>query len=223
MDLSTSLDEPIAVHKKTQGDVFRRVDDLVQQAVDAEDPLIALEGIASLTGLERLIGLGKAKLLWELKAKWNQFKVEEEFTDFVIESTGICRETVDRYILVWAMYEGKLIPDKVHDEIMGRTMRDQVEIAKIADRAELDGKDWNRIAATTNGHELAELKREILDIAPRKSGLVIRLRRNGNVEGTDSEGHVEFGGYLEVEKAKTNPVVAKMIKRITRSSGILIE
>jgi hypothetical protein len=217
------MDEPLTLALKDQADVFRRVDELIKESIRTGDPLIALERVASLTSLERLAGLGKAKLLWEIKSRWETFHIEEEFRDFVTEHTGMCTATIDRYVLVWEMYARKMIPEKLSSQIMGRTMRDQVEIAKIADRVELDFGDWKKIAAAENGHALIEIKREITGEKPRKGGLVLQLRRNGDIEATDSEKKVHFVGYLDLDKAKEDENVAKAIERITRSAGILIE
>lgn len=102
-------------------------------------------------------------------------------------------------------------------------MRDQIEIAKIADRVELGDKDWKEIAACSNGHELILVKRKLLDMKPRKSGVTLRLRRNGDIEAYDSSGKKHFIGSLELSERGKDEIVDKAIERITRSSGILVE
>jgi hypothetical protein len=217
------MDEPVALAKHTQQEIFKKVDDLVAEAVAEGDPLVAISGITQLTGLERLVGLGKAKLLWEIKTRWESFKTGEEFSDFILEHTSVSRMTVDRYLLAWDMYANKRIPEKLIPAIMGRSMRDQVEIAKIVDRVDVNKKDWERIAGASNGHEVIEIKRELTGQKPRKSGLVIRLRRNGDLQAIDSEKKTHFAGYLEVDKAKEDPIIARTIERLTRGAGVLIE
>jgi len=220
---TSTMDEPLALAEHTQQEVFKKVDDLVAAAVAEGDPLVAISGITELTGLERLVGLGKAKLLWEIKSRWEAFNTGEEFSDFILEHTSVSRMTVDRYLLAWDMYATNRIPAKLVPSIMGRSMRDQVEIAKIVDRVDLSKKEWERIAGASNGHEVIEIKRELTGQKPRKSGLVIRLRRNGDLQALDSDKKVHFAGYLEVDKAKDDPIIARTIERITRGAGILVE
>ena len=220
---TSSMDESVALVPSAQQDLFQKVDGLISTSLKQRDPLLALNGVSSLTGLERLVGLGKAKLLWSLESNWDLFQIEEDFHDFVTEHTSISRETVDRYILTWDMYEEHRVPERLVPAIMGRTMRDQVEIAKIADRVELTAGDWKEIAATTNGHELTEVKRKLTGQKPRKSGLILRLRRNGDIEAYDSDKKKHFVGFLERGKAKDDPIIQRAIERLTRSTGMLVE
>lgn len=222
-EITSTMDEPLSLCLSDQQDIERRVDEIIAESLRAKDPVIVLNGIARIEGFIRISGLGLAKALWELSSNWDVFEIDEEFTDFVQEHTSISKATIKRYVTTWEMYHNKSVPKKFQEQIKGRTMRDQVEIAKIADRVEMSDKDWNTIASTANGHELQEVKRKLLKLKPRKSGVVIRLRRNGDIEAYDSEKKRHYIGNLEIDEAKNDPIVAKAIGRIIRGAAILEE
>jgi hypothetical protein len=223
LEISFPMDESIKLSGDAKKQAFDRVDELMEKTIEAKDPVIATNGLSQLAGLERIAGLCKAKLLYRLKESWVCFETEENFKDFIMEHTSLSGETVDRYVLVWEMYEMLPVPEALVPELMARTMRDQVEIAKIADRVQLTEKDWKAIASTANGYELATLKREMTKQEPRKSGITIRLRRNGDLEAIDSKRSVYMVGYLNVKEAETSPMIAKAIERLTRTAGVLVE
>jgi len=141
----------------------------------------------------------------------------------VLEHSSLAKATIDRYILTWEMFHNKCIPEKLVSQIKSRTMRDQIEIAKIADRVELSDRDWKDIAACENGHALILVKRKLLDMKPRKSGVTLRLRRNGDIEAYDSEKNKHFIGSLELSERGKDEIVDKAINRIVRGAGMLEE
>jgi hypothetical protein len=217
------MDEPLSLSVGDQKDIERRVDDIIAESLRQKDPVIALRGISQMEGFTRIVGDGLAKALWELKANWSAYDLEEDFYDFVLEHSSLAKATIDRYILTWEMFHNKCIPEKLVVQIKGRTMRDQIEIAKIADRVELSDKDWKEIAACANGHEVIAMKRKLLNQKPLKSGVTLRLRRNGDVEAYDASGKKHFVGSLEIDQRKTDEVIDKAINRIVRGAGMLEE
>jgi hypothetical protein len=220
---ASTMDEPLSLSVGDQKDIERRVDDIIAESLRQKDPVIALRGISQMEGFTRIVGDGLAKALWELKANWSMYELEEDFYDFVLEHSSLAKATIDRYILTWEMFHNKCVPEKLVSQIKSRTMRDQIEIAKIADRVELGDKDWKEIAACSNGHELILVKRKLLDMKPRKSGVTLRLRRSGDIEAYDSAGKKHFIGSLELDQRKTDEVVDKAINRIVRGGGLLEE
>jgi hypothetical protein len=221
--LASTMDEPLSLSVGDQKDIERRVDDIIAESLRQKDPVIALRGISQMEGFTRIVGDGLAKALWELKANWSLFELEEDFYDFVLEHSSLAKATIDRYIMTWEMFHNKCVPEKLVEQIKSRTMRDQIEIAKIADRVELSPKDWKDIAACENGHTLIEVKRRLLDMKPRKSGVTLRLRRNGDIEAYDSEKNKHFVGSLELSERGKDEIIDKAINRIVRGAGMLEE
>jgi len=221
---SFPLDEPVTINSDVLAKAFSQVDRVIKNALEQQDPEIAAAGLSQLTGMERVAGLAKAKLLFRLQESWKKFDLPgEDFKDFLMERSAISRETIDRYILVWKIYESGSVPKALVPKLMGRTMRDQIKIAVIADRIPLKEKEWKAISNTVNEHELTELKHKLLNQAPRKSGITIRLRKNGDLEATDNRRKPFLIGYMKYQEKGSDPIIDKAIERIVRAAGILEE
>jgi hypothetical protein len=223
MMLSSTFDEPLASPQADRDNLFTKIDDVLQRSIAQNDPIIALQGVKQLEQVGRITGLGLAKLLWAVQDRWADYNTGEEFRDYVIEHTSLAWATVTRYCLVWEMYQKNTIPAALIDAIQSKTMRDQVEIAKIEDRVDMKMADWKRIAKASNGREIIEIKRELTNLKPRKSGFSIKLRRNGDLEVWDSKHVRHHVGFLNVDDAKTNDIIQKAIDRIVRNTGIMEE
>lgn len=219
-EITTSLDQPVLFNPQP---ILEEVDRFYDNALLSDNPALTILNKAKeiLVGF-RASGLALAKILYRLKLDWRRFGINEKFEDSVWAITGINKVTIDRYVTVWGIYEQNLVPEAVRPYMLSMQMRSQVPVAKTLSQGfALKDEDWQRIInAPDNASVRAEL-RLIKNQTMRKSGLMFRLKANGDLWATDSTGLQHYVGWLDIES--TDETVIKMINRIVDNSYIIRE
>jgi hypothetical protein len=198
-------------------DFFQAIDDEIMNLYATGNIDRAMKVLNGLDAVESLTGHAKAKLLWA-SSKWYETNApENNFSDDVSSVTNLKKVTVDRYVLVWKYVEDLTIPK----EISERPMRDLIPIAKtISQGYDISKEQWKKIDLCSNDGELRDVLRKIKGKAERKSATVIKISRDGSLNGW-KDNKKYFLGFLNVEDAQNDSVIAEFIEKIKNDVGII--
>src|SRR5689334_11695542 len=116
--------------------IFNTVDDIVNKAVTAGDPIPALNFGGELVRSGQVRGLALAKLLYEMKSKWELFQsagFEDTFEDVAFAHVGRSPETVTKYVRMWeAIFESDGISPEIKRKLMNKDVGDLLLMTAIA-------------------------------------------------------------------------------------------
>ena len=212
-----SLDQPIVTDN---GWILERIDVIIQESVQKHDAIIALNVCKQLVEISKTSGLALAKALYLIKINWDEYDVGDEFTNTVLDYTGLHQHTIDRYVSVWAMFANHNVPKDLLEEVIQRNIKDLIPVAKAIEQGyEIDRDNWEAIAEATDFAEVAKIVREdIKQKEPRKGSLQLYMDRTGTIWAFQNDER-KFVGSLEV--TDEDEVVQKAINRIINGSGII--
>lgn len=198
----------------------QRVEEIITQAIEEKDAWKALNVCKTMIEIQQLSGIGLAKALYMIKGNWSAFGLKETFEDVAFEYFGKHRFTVDRYLAVQEMYEKKLIPEEMRDDIKQMNIKSQIPIAKALEQGiEIDEEQWRKLAQAPDFSTVSKIVREdIKGAEPRKGSLVLSIDNVGSIWGF-YDGDRYFVGSLEVDT--DDEIVIKAINRILSNSGIM--
>lgn len=197
-----------------------KIHQILKQGRIREDGKIVLTAAQALVGAQKLSGKGLAQLYYGMKQDWEHYHIEDNLYDTIFEMVGHVKETVDRYINIWAMFEEKLIPDKFEKRIKDRPIRDQVIISALpAQGYEVTEKQWKKIVHAPDNSTLQKVVREIKKKEPRKSALILTLDREGNIWATQKSNRY-YAGHLNIAERHIE-IIDKAVQRIIKNSGIM--
>lgn len=210
------LDQGIPVKSEH---IERRINLILLEAKAQQNGKLVLNAAQALVGAQKLSGKGLAQLYYGMKQDWEHYQIEDNLYDVIFEMVGHVKETVNRYINTWAMFEEKLIPATVEAKIKDRPIRDQVIISALpAQGYEVTNKQWKAISNAPDNSTLQKIVRKIKGKEPRKSALILTLDREGNIWATQK--HVrEYAGHLEI--INNSEMIKKATQRIIKNSGIM--
>lgn len=219
LDIYSGLDQPTPTLATARQTMLEQVDEIMLDAKSRgglAGATAALNAANQLISIQKVSGLGLAKLLYELNHDWTYFEVDAEFSDFAFETLGIAKITIGRYIGVWEKFAEESMPL----ELMDRPIKDQVAISKMLEQGyEPDEEQWEHlINAPDNNTVLANI-REIKGVEPRAFSLILRLARNGDLKALKG-GDTYHIGWLNV--MDDDPVVQKAINRLI-TAGVIRE
>jgi hypothetical protein len=214
----SSLDQPI---RMDAANMIKNVDDFYDKAVTNQDLDEVLKVITGLISGFRLSGLALSKLFYRLKQDWSKFNSSDTFEDVIFDVTGISKVTVNRYIGVWRLFEENLVPDSLTKKLQARPIRSLIPMAKAVEQGyEINDEEWQRLADAPDDATVRNELHQIKGEAVRRNGLLIRLKRSGDlvVYGNDDIATVGF-----LNTGDSNPSVKRAIERIISSAGIVEE
>ena len=220
IEILSSLDQPIPYNTQ---EIEDEIDRIISEAIYTKDVSLVLSKGESLIGNFRASGLGLAKLLYEAHKNWDQFDAGDNFYDLVFDRIGISTTTIDRYITVWSMYDHNLVPVDLQGRLKAFPLKNQIPIAKAIEQGvEFSEAQWmNLSTAPDNSTILAEI-RTAKGQPPRKNAMLIKLRRNGNLE-LYVDGQYKQLGWLNLDDAKNDLDIDRAISRILSGAGIMRE
>ena len=216
--LITINNQPLSRH-----DFMSAIDDEIVRLHDTGDINRIMKVLTGLDDVEGITGHAKAKLLHASSEWFKQNRPNESFSDHVESVSSLKKITVERYVLVWGYVEDLVIPK----EIAQRPMRDLVPISKTVQWAQLHDKElskteWRKIGLCAGDGELRDVLRQIKGKAERKSARIIKLSRDGSLNGW-KDNKKYFIGFLNIKDAETDTVLAEFIEKIKISAGVIIE
>jgi hypothetical protein len=210
------LDQSLSVDTEP---ILERVDEIVQESIERGDVYYALNFGKGLIEVAQISGMGLAKLFYLLKKHWSEFQLGDKFDDVAFAYVGRTKDTVDKYVRVWEMYENNIIPPQFEDEIKQKNIKDQVPIAlmTVSQGYELDEEQWQQIVDAPDYTSVGAVVRDIKGKEPRKSALLIFIDSDGNLSA-QQEGEIQFVGYFNEEPGD---IAEKAQQRLLRSAGVL--
>ncbi len=209
-------------------EVFQQVDDVMLRAVSMGDPREATQFGYRLYKGSRLQGAALAKLLWELRDKWEIFEsagVDDSFINLITSEIGVEESTVSRYVNLWeAIFMNPIISDKAKAALLGKSMRTLLLLPGIAND-EREGKidvDWEEVADLSGFSETRKFVRDRRGSATSSStAVMIQIdTRTGQLSCRQGEGKFEAFGLLNLDKARSIPAVQIAVERIIRECSI---
>lgn len=199
--------------------IMKQIHDIIQESVKQKNADIALAVFRELHELQKVSGLALAKGLYELYRHWPEFNIDEEFDDYVYIRIGLHHYTVERYIKIWRMYDEKIVPPELSEEIQGINIKDQVYIAHaISQGHEISQEKWEEIAHAPDGSSVRRIVQEIKQEPPRSNSCIIYLDREGDIWAVQNN-RKEHVGMLDI--GQDNSTVQKAIERIVSNAGMM--
>lgn len=203
----------------TERDFMSSIDNELVHLHDTGDINRATQLIVSLDALDNVSGHAKAKFLYGFNEWWQQNKPDDVFSDHIESTTGTKPVTTRRYIQAQKFIENYTIPK----EIAQRPMREIVPIAStLAQGFDISKDQWRKINLSTSSAEIGAILRDVKGKQPRKSARVIKLTRDGSLFGY-KDNKKYFIGFLNINEAEKDEVLAEFIEKIKIGAGVLEE
>ena len=218
LEITNSLDQPIPFKA---GDILSQVDVVIDRAVSEKDPEIVFNAGGVLLQVNRLAGIGIAKLAFTMKDRWGEFEINEEFTDVASHYWKLSKLTIDRYIRVWEMFDKESIPSTQKDKLLQRPMKDLVAISNmVASGYPIPEPMWEVLAEAPNNATILAEVRDIKGTEPKTGSMIIHMERDGSLRAW-RDGMGKHVGYLNLEHQDAD--VEKAVNRIIDKVGIVVE
>ncbi len=216
LEITASLDQPIPFDAEH---LLSRVDEVVNEALEKGDPEIALKAGALLTKVNRLAGLGFAKLAFTLKDRWIEFEVADDFVNVASLYWGKSSLTLERYIRVWEMLTTENIPEEVRDRLQQRPMKDLIAMGNmVAQGFPVPDPMWEVFAEAPNNATVLSEIRDITGREPKKGSMILHMERDGSLRAWQNGDGVHIG-YLAINEDGTDKAIARIIDKV----GIVVE
>lgn len=220
LEVVSGLDQPMPLDLSVQPSLIK-LDEIYETAVNSGNYADILSLINNICVGSRLMGIALAKVLYRFYSDWDKFNIQDDFFDVVYDRTGRSKATISRYILVWKMYEDKLMPERYEDRIMSLPIRSQISISAALDQGyEIQQEDWKVLAHSEDVSTVMAKIREIKGADPKKGTMVLVLKRSGNLVAS-MDGQMKSVGMLVVDS--DDELVQKALNRIIDKSGIIRE
>lgn len=215
--LVTSFDQSIQTEDLS---ILDRIDSILDEAVKAKNAYIALNACKSLVRVAKTSGIGLAKMLYHIYAKWDEFEINDAFEDIVYEYVGLHKYTVQKYVRVWAMHQENKIPEKYEQEILQRNIKEQIPIANaLVQGYKIDDEHWDKLVDASDFTEVAKIVREdIKKKEPSIDALRLYLTKMGAIMAYKG-GKTRMVGTLNIRDA--DEIVKQAIQRIVNNCGIM--
>lgn len=217
--LTTGLDQPLPFNPSN---MFQVLDEVIQRAINENNPEVAFDLGAQMITTGRLMGLGLSRMIYALSERWAAFEIDESFEDYASPRLGLAKETIRRSVYVQSMLTSGKVPEKVVEVLEQRPMKDLNAIATAFAGGYTPTEDqWQRLAnAPDNSSVLKEL-RDIKQAPPRSNQMTLYFKQDGTIMMIMAGGNPVEVGWLHANSA--NPDVQKAITRIVSNAGMMRE
>lgn len=210
----------------TRGDrmVFEEVDSIMEQAVIAGDPSIAMKFGRALRRDVRVRGVALAKLLWYVKYRWDEFEkagVEDEALDVIHAEMGVPPSTSNVYIHMWeTIFANPNIPDQIKERLLDKPIRTLKLLPSLTTEGE--DVDWQEIAGALGHEEVRRIIKRIRgEATSSKTALFIRMdTRTGQLSA--KRGDEPFTNFGVLNLNSGSPVVDSAVERLVRDGRIMV-
>lgn len=217
-EIISSLDQPMRYDPNPVLDDLGRFYDQAKTEGNLE---AIIQKAQTLIGNFRASGLGLAKILYLLNRDWLTFGVDDDFSDTIFATLGITKGTIDRYIAVWKLFAENYVPASMVESFKLKPMKSLIPVAKALEQGyDVTQMEWQKLMDSPDDSTVRSILREIKGEAPRAGGLVLVLKRDGDISAT-MDGQTVTIGYLYVDQV--GEVTQKAIERIVNGSGMMKE
>lgn len=222
--IESGLDQPLKLPNLSN--IIKRVDEIVDAAILSKNPETALDVISRLVQVNRLSGLGLARVLWQFSRRWSELGMGDAFVDVVFESTGLPSETVRRYVQGWDSIENMDVDEETRSNLLDHGIK---AIIAIAQKEARSGKRFTRrqLKRISKSEDLSSLRRTMNDIlgiaASSQDVLLLHLRRDGSLEAWSGNKKVSVGYLMYSEEDLEDPIRKRAVTRLIEGVGIIID
>ena len=206
----------------TAGDLqlFKDVDSIVQQAVEAHDVGVATKMGRALRRDVRVRGVGLAKLLWSIRDNWAQFDAEDDFYNVVEDEVGLSVSTIHKYVNLWeALFANPEIPDTIKQRLLCKPTRTLLLLTGIAN--DENPVDWEAVVQASDHNEVRKLVKDVRgEHTSSETAVFIRLNmRTGQLYAQRGSQPSVIFGLLNMEL--TDEAAKKAIERIITNCRVM--
>lgn len=201
-------------------EILTRVERVIQDSIDKQNAFIALNACRDLIAIQKLSGYALAKFLYMIKNNWTVYNLEESFEDTAYEYLGLHAYTIDRYLSVWSLREGGVVPEHLVESLFQRNIKDVIPIAKTIEQGFNINEDrWEELTTAADFTEVSKIIREdIKGMPPKRGSIQIEMDEVGTLWAW-KDGDRYFIGSLELDD--DDEVVQYAIKRLTSNAGVI--
>lgn len=230
--ITTGMDQPLVLAGASLDSALTQVENIINYAVDSQSPDVALDLLLSLAKFSQIATIAKAKAFWLLSRRWAELGMMDAFEDEITRRIGYSPDTTGRYIKAWdelVRIQG-VVDSEMWNRFAGRPIEDLVAIAQARNRH----GDWTKtqlekLARCENNSVLRQTIQKIVHGQENKGedtvvrGLVIRLKRNGELTVMNGRKSRVFGKLLTEPEFKEDELIVRGINFLVDEAGILVE
>jgi hypothetical protein len=214
----TGLDQSLPTESEFQG-VRERVTKLVNEAITTGDLDKATLLTRSLVKVAKVANRELTHILYNLNTHWEVFHTEESFIDWADREVGLHRHTIERYIRIEGLLTSPSIEPDIKKELSDRNLAELFPIANMIEQGYEPTRDqWDDILRQPDASSIGATVRDIKQLPPRPTALVIFLDESGTIWATKDNVR-KFVGSLEL--TDDSEIVKQAVERITRNTGML--
>lgn len=167
----SGLDQTLPI-RRAEHDLLERVDRIVEESVEKNDPERGFDAMESLLGMNRASGKALAKFIYTYIHVWEKFGSQFTFESVAEERLGLQKVTVQRYFRVWKLLVETEMPREYREKLQLLPMRSLVPIANLVEQGyELEDRDWLKLANAPDVATVNAIIREIKGVEPKANSL----------------------------------------------------
>lgn len=221
MEITTGLDQSIDI-SASEEEILAVVESRIQDAITRRDVIAALNVPRELILIQKITGLGLAKVIYMIKKDWHVFETAESFEEYAMDWFGKHKSTIVRYERIWRTLhsdDSAPIPEEAKDRIQNMSLDSQVVVADMIDQGyDIEEDQWQELSTQPDYHSVNAVAREIKGTEPRSQSLQIWIEDDGTIY-CSKVGAQYYVGWLDA--GNENEVVQQAINRIKKHTGVM--
>lgn len=229
--MTSSYDTPLTP-SEAEWKALEKVDKVVDQAITSGSPQVAIQFGVSLRNFQHVAGLALAKLLYEMRERWDSFGSDDDWSTICQYEMGIGGQAYKKYIACWEFvilhkYLQKKGNEELQERIMSKPIKALLLLNAAAREGEIAPKDWERIGKAATVEEIRDIRNEIRwegkeDQKPGKKVWKFLVEQNGKMKGRYGNGHYKDFGVINRRDPELAETVEAFIARM-ESVGVIVE
>ena len=157
-----------------QKDILSRVDDVMERAVNENNPDIAFKAMKGLLGVSQVSGIAFAKFIYVMSFQWEGFNRRGTFWENAEDEFGRKKITLERNYNVWAMLVSGDIPKEYCDKLKTMPIRCLIPISTLWKQGwEVEPHQWMMLANAPDPSTINKIIRDLKGVEPKKGAMTI--------------------------------------------------
>jgi len=221
-EITTSLDSAYPL-SEAELSVLRAVDEALEQSIRNRNPMAALHLGIKLRMAQHVAGVGLAKLLYGLRAAWDQFDIADDCQTFVEYEMGISGQTYHKYVDTW---ESVLLHPYVqehpelYEALLCKPIQGLMYLRVPAREGLMTPDDWEEAAKAPNVAALRVIRDRLRGFQTSTANrLFMRLDKGGVLWARIGDDSYEERGFI---KRDDSELCKRILSRLERM-GVVIE
>lgn len=199
--------------------IILRMDEIVKEGIAKKDVEHILKVLDNIVKISHFSGLALARGIYGIYKNWQFFGIDDNFIDYIYVRLGKARHTIERYVMLWDVFEKKLVPEEYVPLLQAKKLQDQIPVAYALNQGyELSDSDWQHIVHAPTAADMRETIRKIKKTPARSSNLHISINREGDMFERHGNSGPTYVGYLIVDSE--DEFIRKAVNRIINNAGI---